>query len=67
MAFQWRSELVSLATGLQTDQSRLVGAFSSVFGPQGLAVLVWRHQHIDGADQVTRNLQVTPAGGSTSC
>ena len=61
---QWRTDLLSLAAGLQTDQSHLMGAFSSVFGPQNLAVLVWRHRDIDRADQVSGQLQTSPAGRS---
>ena len=54
--------MLSLAAGLQTDQSQLMGAFSSVFGPQNLAVLVWRHRDIDRAAQVSGQLQTSPAG-----
>ena len=53
---------MSLANSLQTEESRLVGSFSSVFGPQNLGVLVWRHGHIDQADQVSRNLRHSPEG-----
>ena len=59
---QWRTDLLSLAAGLQSDESQMVGAFSSVFGPQNLAVLVWRHKHIDRAAQLSSNLQTSPAG-----
>ena len=59
---QWRPDLLSLAAGLQTDESQMVGAFSSVFGPQNLAVLVWRHKHIDRAAQLSSHLQTSAAG-----
>merc|ERR1712241_889708 len=58
----WRSDLLSMAAGLETDQSKVLGAFSSVFGPQNLAVLAWRHQHIDTASQVSSQLRTSPAG-----
>ena len=62
LVLQWRTDLLSLAAGLQTDESQMVGAFSSVFGPQNLAVLVWRHKHIDRAAQLSSTLQTSPAG-----
>ena len=61
---QWRSDLLSMAAGLETDQSKVLGAFSSVFGPQNLAVLVWRHKHIDTASRVSSQLHNSPAGNA---
>ena len=59
---QWRADLLSLAEELQTEQSKMLGAFSSVFGPHNLAVLVWRHKQIDTAAQVSAQLHTSPAG-----
>ena len=59
---QWRADLLSLAAGLQTDQSQVLGAFSSVFGPHNTAVLVWRHKHIDTAHQISAQLHTSQAG-----
>ena len=33
-----------------------------MFGPHNLAVLVWRHKHIDTAAQVSGQLHTSPAG-----
>jgi len=60
----WRADLLSLAAGLQTDQSQVLGAFSSVFGPHNTAVLVWRHKHIDTAHQISAQLHTSQAGQS---
>ena len=62
ITLQWKPELVSLATSLETEESRLVGSFSSVFGPQNLGVLVWRHRHIDQAHLLSRNLRQAAQG-----
>ena len=41
---KWATNLVSDMKGLETENSKLFGAWSSVFGPVNTAVLLWRHQ-----------------------
>ena len=52
----WKVALLELATTLQGDQTQLCGAFSSVFGPMGSAVLIWRHQDLDSAPRLQDKL-----------
>eukprot|EP00090_Calanus_glacialis_P026222 TRINITY_DN41175_c0_g1_i1.p1 TRINITY_DN41175_c0_g1~~TRINITY_DN41175_c0_g1_i1.p1 ORF type:complete len:220 (+),score=42.14 TRINITY_DN41175_c0_g1_i1:3-662(+) len=52
----WKLSLLELAKTLQGDQTQLCGAFSSVFGPMGSAVLIWRHQDLDSAPRLQDKL-----------
>ena len=40
----WAANLVSDIKSLETENSKLYGAWSSVFGPVNTGVLLWRHQ-----------------------
>ena len=57
-----RSSLLDLAKSLQNDGTTLCGAFSSVFGPMGSAVLIWRHQDLDRAPALQQQLLQSEEG-----
>jgi len=52
----WNASLLDLTSSLQDDGTTLCGAFSSVFGPMGSTVLIWRHQDLDKAPALQQQL-----------
>ena len=58
----WKTSLLEVATSLQGDGTTLCGAFSSVFGPMGSTVLIWRHQDLDKAPALQQQLLQSEKG-----
>lgn len=58
----WSEELVALVQSLQTEESQVYGAWSSVFGPLNTGVVIWRHKDIDTAYKVSEMFKTSDAG-----
>ena len=58
----WKDDLVSIAKSWENDESKLFGAWSSVFGPLNTGILLWRHQNIDTADRISQKLRTSKEG-----
>lgn len=58
----WATNLVSDVKSVETENSQVYGAWSSVFGPVNTAVLLWRHQDIDKADKISEAFQSSTEG-----
>ena len=57
-----KESLISSSKSLESDQTQLCGLFTSVFGPMGSAVLIWRHNSLDKAPELQDKLFTSENG-----
>ena len=53
---------MAILQSLQTEESQVYGAWSSVFGPLNTGVVIWRHKDIDTAYKVSEMFKTSDAG-----